>query len=141
MAEVLIWQGTEDLLQMGGDQILPVIPLCIQPLKRALSTRDKQASAISLLKAFSAFAMPSLCSEGGAPRGSRKKERKLDLVYLVSAEQKSSPTKFLLQRNSIYACRQQLLQSVRGRTCRIPKHSALYLQIVSLVLRRKNVDV
>ena len=38
----MIAQGCEDLLEAGGDQILPVIPCCVQPLKRALNTRDKQ---------------------------------------------------------------------------------------------------
>ena len=34
----------EDLLQVGGKQILPVIPLIIAPLKRALNTRDEQVN-------------------------------------------------------------------------------------------------
>lgn len=42
-------QGCEDLLQVGGDQILLTIPLCVQPLKRALNTRDKQVLIFSYL--------------------------------------------------------------------------------------------
>ncbi|CAH2305121.1 parkin coregulated gene [Pelobates cultripes] len=40
--EFLAHQGASDMLEHGGPQILPAIPLLILPIKNALSTRNRQ---------------------------------------------------------------------------------------------------
>jgi len=41
-------QGVEDLLQVGGDKVLPVVPQLIIPIKKALNTKDRQVVATAL---------------------------------------------------------------------------------------------
>ncbi|XP_058498297.1 parkin coregulated gene protein-like [Solea solea] len=46
--ELFARQGVHDLLQYGGDKILPVIPWLIIPIKKALNTRNPQVICTTL---------------------------------------------------------------------------------------------
>lgn len=51
-------QGCYDLLQNGGDAVLPTVPQLIVPLKRALNTRDKRI-IVTTLKVMQALVKSS----------------------------------------------------------------------------------
>ena len=59
-------QGVEDMLESGGNKILPVIPQLVMPIKTALNTRDPKAWAPPSVLCLCPRDLQRACSRCGA---------------------------------------------------------------------------